>query len=37
MEYTQNTYVSVIDTIRKEVGERADDLSYAKSREMFRD
>lgn len=37
MEYTQNTYVSIIDTIRKEVAEQAESLSYAKSREIFRE
>ena len=37
MEYTQNTYVSIIDTIRKEVAEKAESLSYDKSRKIFRE
>ncbi len=37
MEYTQNTYVSIIDTIRKEVGELAESLSFPTSRDIFRE
>ena len=31
MEYTQNTYVSIIDTIRKEVAEKAWDFAQRES------
>ena len=37
MEYTQNTYVSIIDTIRQEVGELAESLSFPTSRDVFRE
>ncbi len=36
MGYTENKYTDIIDSIRQEVNERAEALSYAKSREIFR-
>lgn len=36
MMFTQNTYTYFIDTIRKEMEEHAESLTYARSREMFR-